>query len=221
MMIGIVGSGRIGGTVARLFVRAGHEVALSNSRGSASLTKLAASLGPKVRAATVEEAIRFGEVVFLALPWIRRGTLSAFARLCAGRIVVDATNPYSATGQVVDLGDTTSSEEVARILPGARVVKAFNTMYYVTLGRGSKPSKEGRLVLFVAGDDRDAKKVVSQLIEEIGFAPMDTGGLREGGRRQQPGTSIYARDLTLPQAEALLGQTARTPDTESKRKSDR
>lgn len=206
MKIGIIGSGRIGGTVARLFAQAGHEVALSNSRGPPSLSSLVSSLGPKVRAMTVEQATRFGEVIFLALPWTKRNSLSSVAPLLSGKVVIDATNPYSSSGQVMDLGDSTSSEEVAKVLPEARLVKAFNTMYYATLGRASTQPKEGRLVLFVAGDDAEAKKVVSSLIEEIGFAPMDTGGLREGGRRQQPGSPIYARDLTVPQAEDALGR---------------
>jgi 8-hydroxy-5-deazaflavin:NADPH oxidoreductase len=203
MKIGIIGAGHIGGTAARLFAQAGHEVALSNSRGPKSLSSLVSSIGSNVTAMTAEGATRFGEVILLALPWRKLDQLPPASDF-KGKIVIDATNPYSAFGQVVDLGENTSSEEVAKQLSGARVVKAFNTMYYNTLATGSKKSGNDRLVLFVAGDDVGAKKIVSTLIEGIGFAPMDTGPLREGGRRQQPGSPIYARELTVPQAEATL-----------------
>lgn len=203
MKIGIIGSGRIGGTVARLFAQAGHEVALSNSRGPKSLSSLVSLLGPNVKAMTAEEAARFGEVVFLALPWRKRDQLPPTSNFI-GKIVIDATNPYSAFLRVMDLGASTSSEEMAKQLPGARLVKAFNTMRSDTLGTGSKKTGNGRFVLFVAGDDVEAKKIVSKLIEEIGFAAVDTGTLREGGRRQQPGSPIYVRDLTVPQAQDAL-----------------
>jgi 8-hydroxy-5-deazaflavin:NADPH oxidoreductase len=207
MKIGIIGSGRIGGTAARLFARSGHEVALSNSRGPESLSALVSSMSPNVTAMTPVEAARFGEVVLLALPWRKRDELPSAPNF-TGKIVIDAMNPYSALGRVMDLGETTSSEEVAQQLPGARLVKAFNTMRYDTLGTGSKRSGEDRLVLFVAGDDVDAKKIVSTLIETIGFAPMDTGTLRGGGRRQQPGSPIYAHELTVPQAREALRRMA-------------
>lgn len=205
MRIGIIGSGNIGATVSRLFLKAGNEVAISNSRGPESLKALVSSLGAKARAATVEEAITFGDIVLLALPWRDRQELPS-ARHFAGKIVIDATNPYTADGGLFDLGASSSSEEMARQLPGARLVKAFNTIYYQHLGsrgRADLPVRE-RHPIFVAGDDEEARKTVSRLIEEIGFAPVDTGSLAEGGRRQQPGSEIYNRPMTAAQAQKIL-----------------
>ena len=205
MKIGIIGAGHIGGTAARLLAGAGHDVAVSNSRGPASLESLVATLGGKVRAETPEGATRFGEVVLLAIPWRRMDELPPGDRF-AGKIVIDAMNPYSATGQVIDLGARTSSEEVAQRMPKARLVKAFNTIYWKTLESGSRPEArmEDRLAIFLAGDDADAKAVVATLIESIGFAPIHTGSLREGGRRQRPNSPIYGRPLTARQARDLL-----------------
>jgi 8-hydroxy-5-deazaflavin:NADPH oxidoreductase len=99
-------------------------------------------------------------------------------------------NPYGAGGEIIGLGGTTSSEEVQKRLPGARLVKAFNTIYYhhlATLGSTALPL-DRRYTIFVAGDDAEAKQVAAKLIEEIGFAPADTGSLRQGGRKQEPGS---------------------------------
>ena len=208
MRIGIVGAGMIGATAARLFVRAGHEVAVSNSRGPESLRSLVEELGGRARAAAgVDEAAEFGEVVLLAVPWRSPEALPR-AESVAGRIVIDAMNPYAPDGGTLDLGDATSSEETRRRLPGARLVKAFNTIWYqhlATRGRTDAPVDE-RHAVFLAGDDAEAKGVVARLIEEIGFAPVDTGSLREGGRRQQPGSDIYNTPMTGREArEALAG----------------
>ena len=205
MKIGIIGAGNIGGTMAELLVGAGHEVALSNSRGPDSLRAQVEALGPRAHAMTVDDAASFGEVVVLALPWRNPEGLRN-AELVRGKIVIDATNHYTLDGGLFDLGDYTSSEEVLKRLPGARLVKAFNTIYWKHLARNGRtdlPLPERRAI-FVAGDDADAKAVVSRLIEEIGFAPIDTGNLREGGRRQQPGAPVYDADITLREAEALL-----------------
>ncbi len=205
MKIGIIGSGNIGGTVARLFTAAGRGVALSNSRGPESLKSLVSSIGGNARATTVEEAIAFGDVVLLALPWRDRQKLPPAERF-AGKIVIDATNPYTAEGGLFDLGASSSSEEIARQLPGARVVKAFNTIYYRHLASRGRTDLEisERHPIFVAGDDKEAKAVVSRLITEIGFAPVDTGSLAQGGRRQQPGSDIYNEPMNAAQAQKIL-----------------
>jgi predicted dinucleotide-binding enzyme len=205
MNIGIIGAGHIGGTAARLFAKAGHQVAVSNSRGPASLRSLAAEIGPQAHAMNVEDAARFGSVVLLAVPWRTPEALPA-PELVAGKIVIDAMNPYGPGGEILELGATTSSEEVRKRLPGARLVKAFNTIYYqhlATLGNSSLPLEE-RYAIFVAGDDAEAKQAVARLIEEIGFAPVDNGGLVEGGRRQQPGSAIYNRPMTAHEARRIL-----------------
>lgn len=208
MKIGIIGSGRIGGNLARLFAEAGHRVAISNSRGPDSLKDLESEIGPNAQAMTVSDAARFGDIVVLAAPWRNTEALPD-PYLVKGKIVIDAMNPYSPTGEVLDLGSSTSSEETARRLPGARIVKAFNTMYFETLRTGGRKDRDlkDRLVLFLAGDDEPAKAIVAKLIEDIGFTPVDTGSLREGGRRQQPGTALYNHPMTSEEARELLAGT--------------
>ena len=221
MDIGIIGAGNIGATAARLFAGAGHRVAVSNSRGPETLRGLVSEIGENARAVTVEEAAGFGEVVVLAVPWSRREEGLPSAGLLVDKIVIDAINPYTPDFRIEDLGDDTSSEDIARRLPGARIVKAFNTMYYERLrdeGDTNAPA-EDRLALFVAGDDAEAKAVVSRLSDDIGFAPVDTGSLREGGRKQQPGSSIYniplsagpaARDAGLSSQGTATGRKEET-----------
>src|SRR5712691_745160 len=157
MRIGIVGAGHIGGTAVRLFAQAGHQIAIANSRGSASLAPLVASLGPNVQAASPADAVTFGEAVLLAIPWRNKEHLPP-AELFAGKIVIDAMNPYSALGRVMDLGESTSSEEVAKRLASARLVKAFNTIGWKTRESGGRSSEEDRLAIFVAADDAAAKE---------------------------------------------------------------
>lgn len=205
MRIGILGAGRIGGTAAKLFSRAGHEVALSNSRGPASLASLVSTLGPRVKAMSAADAVKFGDVVLLALPYRNMDKIPP-DHLFEGKIVIDAMNPYSAQGQVMDLGERTSSEDVAERIPRARLVKAFNTIFWRTLDTGSRPATEDRLSIFVAGDDPAAKEVVMKLIDEIGFAPIDTGSLRDGGRRQAPGSPVFGRPVNASEASKILGR---------------
>lgn len=207
MKIGIIGSGNIGATAATLFARAGHEVALSNSRGGEGLETLVAELGDRARATGIEEAARFGEVVLVAVPFGRYETLPAEA--FAGKVVIDANNYYpQRDGQFAQLdgGETTSSELVASHLKGARLVKGFNTIWFEHLkqqGDTSLPLEERRAI-FIAGDDAEAKRTVARLVEEIGFAAVDTGALGEGGRRQQVGTPVYNKELNAREAARVL-----------------
>ena len=202
--IGLIGAGMIGSTAARLFADAGHEVAVSNSRGPTTLTELVRSLGPRARAMTPADAARWADVVLLAVPWRTPEALPP-ADAVAGKIVIDAMNPYTKDGQIAEL-DGTSSEHTRKRLPGARIVKAFNTIYYKHLadrGRKELPIDE-RHAIFVAGDDAEAKRIVMRLIEDIGFGAVDTGSLVEGGRRQQPNTALYNKVLTVGDARALV-----------------
>ena len=207
MKIGIVGSGSIGANAARLFVRAGHEVALSNSRGGQGLEALVEELGDRSHATTIEDAAKFGEVVLIAIPFDKYRTLPQDA--FKGKVVIDAGNYYpERDGKFPELdGDeTTSSEIMASHLKEARLVKGFNTIYFKHLasqGDTSLPLEERRAI-FIAGDDTKAKEIVARLIEETGFAAVDTGFLHEGGRSQQPGTAVYNKDVTAKEAAALL-----------------
>lgn len=205
MRIGIIGSGNIGGTAAKLLTRAGHEVALSHAGGPESLRDQVAALGSLARATTVDEAAEFGAVVLLAIPWRSKEDLPA--GLLRGKIVVDAMNPYRPDFSLYDLGDSTSSEEVAKALPAARLVKAFNHLRAQDLATRGDPRKvpvEERTALFVAGDDAEAKLVVATLVQDVGFAPVDTGSLRDGGRLQQAGGPLYTRVLSGVDARAAL-----------------
>ena len=204
MNIGVIGSGNIGANAARLFAKAGHEVAISNSRGPESLQGLVDDIGSNAHAATVEETTASGEVVLVAVPYFARDALPAGE--LNGKIVIDATNYYPGRDGEIDFDGLTSSELLAQNIPGTRLVKAFNTMYYETLANEGRPEGEDRLVLFVAGDDEEAKATVSGLIGEIGFEPVDTGSLREGGRRQEPGSPVYNEPMTAEQARQTLSE---------------
>jgi predicted dinucleotide-binding enzyme len=210
MNIGIIGAGNIGGTAARLFIDAGHDVAISNSRGPETLGDLAATLGPGARAVTTSEAARFGEVVLVAIP------LKDYTALPAddlrGKIIVDAMNYYpDRDGHYprLDSGETTSSEMLAAQLPGSRVVKAFNTIWFEHLKtKGNKTAPvDQRRAIFISGDDSEAKGVVSKLIEDIGFGLYDLGSLHDS-HKQQPDAALYNRDVTVAEARAIV--TGRT-----------
>jgi 8-hydroxy-5-deazaflavin:NADPH oxidoreductase len=207
MKIGIIGSGNIGANAARLFVRAGHEVALSNSRGGQGLEALVAEFGGKAHATTIDDAARFGEVILIAIPFGRFSTLPA--DLFKGKVVIDAGNYYPERDGAfaeLDNGETTSSELMVSHLKEARLVKGFNTIYFKHLASQGDTTLplEDRRAIFIAGDDSKAKEVVARLIEEIGFAAVDSGFLHEGGGSQQPGTAVYNQDVTAKEAAALL-----------------
>lgn len=207
MKIGVIGAGNIGGTCARLFAEAGHEVAISNSRGPETLKDLVAKLEKKVRAVTVEEAIKFGDVILISIPFGKYKQLPAEG--FESKVVIDSNNYYpSRDGRYVELdqAQTTSSELLAKHLSRARVVKGFNTIWVEhlkTQGNKALPVDDRRAI-FICGDDSQAKKVVADLIQEIGFAAVDTGTLHEGGKKQQPDTPIYNKTLTAKEAKPLI-----------------
>lgn len=169
------------------------------------------NLGANARAATIEEAAAFGEIILIAIPFGKYETLPATA--FHGKIVIDAGNYYpQRDGQFaeIDAGKTTSSELAAKHLHGARYVKGFNTIYFAHLAEqgNSDLPLEKRRAIFIAGDDSAAKEIVAKLIAEIGFAAVDTGFLHEGGKSQQPSTKIYNLDLTQKTALELLAGEA-------------
>jgi predicted dinucleotide-binding enzyme len=202
--IGIIGAGRMGGTLAVLLAHAGHQVFPANSRGVESLSDLVAEAGANAKAVTPEQAARDGELVILALPFGHPEALPAPA-LVAGKIVVDAMNAFGSGGSK---NGTTSSEQTAKALPGARLVKAFNTLNFKYMRDAVGKTGDDRLSLFVAGDDDEAKQVVSGLMNDMGFAAVDTGSLHEGGQRQGPGGPIFNKKLTETKARAKLAEAA-------------
>ena len=194
MKIGIIGVGAIGGAFAKRAVAAGHEVVLSNRRGPASLTAAVKELGPRASAATVREAAAAG-VVFLSVPWKELGGAVADLPAWEGRIVIDPTNAIVFPDfRPADLGDRTSTEIAVGLLPGARVVKAFNTLPAAVLAADPHEAG-GRRVIFVSGDDAEAKASVVTLVEELGFAAVDLGSLAVGGRLQQFGGPLPSLNL--------------------------
>lgn len=207
MKIGIIGAGNIGATAAKLFTQAGHEVAISNSRGPESLRDVVAGLGERAQASTVEDAAKFGDVVLVSIPFGKYKSLPPAP--FNGKVVIDSNNYYPERDghfAALDRGETTSSELLADHLPGARIVKGFNTIWseHLKAQGDTRLPLEDRRAIFIAGDDSEAKEIVAKLIEEIGFAAVDMGFLREGGARQQPGTAVYNRNVTAREAKALL-----------------
>ncbi|WDZ85808.1 NADPH-dependent F420 reductase [Micromonospora cathayae] len=193
MRIGIIGSGHIGGTLTRRLTAAGHEVTVANSRGPGSLQQLATETGADT--GSVEQAVRDGDVVVVAVPLAAVPALPADA--FAGKVVVDADNYYpQRDGDIPEIADRslTSSRWTANQLKGARVVKAFNTMYAQHLMENGRPAgARDRIALPVAADDAPAKQLVMSLVEDLGFDPVDAGTLDESWR-QQPDTPVYGAD---------------------------
>lgn len=187
--VGFIGSGPITQALAHHLVAAQIPVLISNSRGPDSLTELVAELGDAAHAATVEQAAK-ADIVILAVPFVRVPELADVVPDWSGRIVVDATNQFAQYTPVysgyVDLGDETGSEWVARHLPGATIIKAFNAMFAAYLAADPRHD-DGRQVVFYAGDDTTACADFDQLINTIGFAPVRVGGLRDGGKLMQLG----------------------------------
>jgi predicted dinucleotide-binding enzyme len=197
--VGVIGSGRMGGALARHLVAAGHDVAIANTRGPESLTALTeGELRGRARAVTVPEAVQGSEVVFLAIPYNAVAEVAEQGAPWDGRIVVDLTNYYAERdGDELDPGAESSSVLVARQLDGAHVVKAFNTIWWRRVeGEGRLPGEAGRLAVPVAGDQNDAKQLVMALVDEIGFDPVDAGSLADG-KRQEPGMPVYNEPLDV------------------------
>jgi hypothetical protein len=190
--IGLIGSGRIGGTVARLAVDAGYDVVLSNSRGPETLVDLVEDLGPHARAATPAEAAEAGDLVVVSVPL--RAYRDVPAEPLAGKVVIDTNNYYpQRDGQIPELDSksATSSELLQRHLPASRVVKAFNNIYFGHLGSLPRPAgSPERTALPIAGDDAEAKATVADFLDAIGYDTVDQGPLAESWRCE-PGSPVY------------------------------
>ena len=195
MTIGIIGSGAIGAAFARTLSRSGIEATISNSRGPDSLQDLEKELGPSIRAGTRQEAAS-ADIVFIAVNWTKLPAALTGLPDWGGRIVIDANNPIEAPlFKPVDLNGRVSSEVVADLVPGARVVKAFNHLRAEILA-GDPRTDGGRRVLFYSGNDGAAKAEVAALIERIGFAGIDLGSLVVGGKLAQfPGGLLPNQNL--------------------------
>jgi predicted dinucleotide-binding enzyme len=211
MQIGILGAGRMGRMLARLLIQAGHTVQLSNSRGPESLADLIAELGPGASAATPAELLAANSVIILATRWDQTPAAVRGIGPWDGKVVIDTTNnrfgPNPA--DLYDLGGRTSSEVVAELVPGARLVKAFNHQPIPSLAEMAAPGE--RRALCVAGDDPAAVQLVAGLIRDMGGEPIVTGGLVDGGRLQATGGGPLAgqgRLLSVAEANAILESVA-------------
>ncbi|PZV98066.1 hypothetical protein SAMN05443287_11181 [Micromonospora phaseoli] len=190
--VGLIGSGHIGGTLARLAVNAGYDVVLSNSRGPETLTGLVEELGPQASAGTADAAANAGDLVVVTIPL--KSYRSVPAAPLAGKVVIDTNNYYpERDGQFpeLDSATATSSELLQRHLPEARVVKAFNNIFFKHLLALPRPNGAAdRSALPIAGDDADAKETVTAFLDRIGYEAVDVGSLADGWRFQ-PGNPAY------------------------------
>lgn len=206
MRIGFIGAGHIGTALARNLVALGHDVALSNSRGPDTLADAVAELGPLAQAVTTEEAIDFADVLVVTVPL--KVVPSLPTNGTAGKTLIDTNNYYpERDGQIapLDTGELTTSEWVAQHFAGANVVKAFNSIYFEHLASQGTPGAPGpRRAIPVASNSEVAKLEVEQLIDQMGFDPVDAGELSQTGRFQNGG-DLYGAELTGPELRAALG----------------
>ena len=194
MTVGIIGAGNLGGAFATALAKAGIKAVIANSRGPESLTALVSKLGTTIRAGSVQEAAAQA-IVLVAVPWSKiPGALAGLN--FDDRIVIDANNSIEAPlYRPADLGGRTSTDIFTALVPGARVVKAFNHLAPSQLS-GDPRSEGGRRVLFYSGDDMRAKAEVAAIIDRIGFFGIDLGGLAVGSQLLQfPGGPLPALNL--------------------------
>lgn len=217
--IGLIGAGHIGSQVARLAVKSGYEVVISNSRRPDTLSDLVAELGPKARAATPVEAAEAGDIVVVTIPLKNYRTVPV--EPLEGKIVIDTNNYYpQRDGHMPELDNesTTTSELLQAHLPKSKVVKAFNHIYASQLTTDGLPrGTNNRRALVIAGDDRDAKATVTRLLDQFGFDAVDAGPLSEGWRIQRDtpgyGPRRTAEELRKDLAAAKRYAEMRAPAT--------
>jgi predicted dinucleotide-binding enzyme len=210
MRIGIIGAGNIGGTLARRLTALGHTVSVANSRGPETLKELARETGAKP--VTVTEAARAGELVIVTIPMKNVSKLprKLFEGTFEGVVVVDTNNyyPRQRDGRIQAIEDGLPESRYVEQQLGRPVVKAFNNIYAEHLMNLGKPSgTPGRIALPVAGDDQKAKSLVMRVVDELGFDPVDAGGLDESWR-QQPATPVYTTDLDAEGVRRALAQAS-------------
>ena len=196
MEIGTIGAGDFAQAFAKRALKAGHNVKLSNSRGPESLREIINQLGSGAMAASKEEAAAC-EMVLLAVPWDSVPKTLASLPTWKHQILIDGTNPFHGKAgnfKPADVGNLSTSQFVAALAPGARVVKALNNMIVPNLE--ADPVVNGaRRVAFISADDDDAKEQVGILLEAFGYSVIDLGNLRDGGLIQQAGGPLAGRDF--------------------------
>jgi predicted dinucleotide-binding enzyme len=221
--IAILGAGRIGGNAARFWSRAGHDVLICFSRHPGQLAARAAELGDHVSAATTAYAVASADVVMLAVPWDAIDAALDEAGSLAGKVVLDATNPYGAAPKPAE-GQTVAELNSGR-MPGARYVRGFNTLTSGFQAEASNRPGDERAVLFICGDYSAAKGIVAKLIEDAGFAAVDLGSVSDAAVMEAPRRpgSVYGEEYRLPEARAVVEAVAQgreippTPDYSRRR----
>ncbi|RNI28707.1 NADPH-dependent F420 reductase [Rufibacter latericius] len=192
--IGIIGAGKIGLAFAQHAARAGYDTIISNSRGPETLQAAVEEIGHGIKAGTVQEAAA-ADIVFLSVTWPQIEKAVSTVPTWEGKLVIDATNPVLPGFVPAPLNGQPSSQVVANLVPGARVVKAFNTILHSLLA-ASPQEADGNRVVFYSGDDQGAKGTVLELITRLGFAGVDLGTLAEAAKLQQfPGGSLPGLNL--------------------------
>jgi 8-hydroxy-5-deazaflavin:NADPH oxidoreductase len=191
--IGIIGAGNIGKAVATQLLAKDFQVLISNSKGPETLTDVVSKLGTGAKAVTAAEAAA-ADIVVIAIQWTKVKDITELTDW-KGKIVIDASNRFE-QGNGIEDGGLASSEVVQNYLPGAKVVKAFNTLFAEVLA-GDPHVGNGKRVLFISGDDKDAKATVSGIVSKIGFAPIDLGPLAAGGKLQQFNWPLASKNFIL------------------------
>jgi predicted dinucleotide-binding enzyme len=204
MNIGIIGSGNVGSTLGKLWAKAGHQVMFSFSRHPERLQTLARQIGSNATNGTPAEAANFADVVLFAPNfWLAQEAIAQAGSL-AGKIVIDATNPYrwGENGSIVRMVSETTSgaETIQKWMPGARLVKAYSSFQPKSLEQSLDRPLEQRLVIAIASDDEAAKAVVAQLAENSGGRPLDLGALQNAKLMEIPGVFSSSDTLTLDAA---------------------
>ncbi len=212
MNIGIIGAGKIGGTVGVLWAKAGHVVRFA-TRHPESLGPLLAEAGPNASAGLPEEAAGFGEIVFCSVPYGAWPSLApALAPLVSGKAVLDSANPYPERdgdfARAAIAAGEGSGVPVARLLPGARLVRAFNSVYFKTLQTEAHRAGE-RVGIPLAGDDAAALDAAARLVRDAGFEPVVVGSLASAASFD-PGTPVYNTGMSGADLARALG-VARSP----------
>ncbi|WP_147471624.1 NADPH-dependent F420 reductase [Nocardia stercoris] len=204
MRIGIIGTGHIGGNVARQAVRAGHEVILSFSRHPESLRDTATALGPAAIAGSPADAVTETDLTVLAVPWSAIDEALDQAGVLSGRIVVDTTNRFGA-GPGPAAGQTAAEYNAAR-MPGARYTKSFNTLTARFQAEVADREPETRVVQWLCGDDADAKQTVAAFVDSLGYLAIDLGGIADCAVMESPRRpgAVYGEEYRRADAEAVV-----------------
>jgi 8-hydroxy-5-deazaflavin:NADPH oxidoreductase len=202
--IGIIGTGRIGGGIARQLIGAGHEFKLSYSRDRAKLEEFARELGPRTSAGTPAEAVAFGQVIVISVPWSVLPEALEQAGSLAGKIVIDTTNQFGAPPLPAQ-GETAAHFNAAR-MPGARYTKSFNTLTSTFQAEAAGRQGDERVVQWLCGDDEEAKQIVASLIEDAGFVPVELGGTAECSVMEAPRRegAVYGEEYRAADAQAVV-----------------